>query len=149
MTKILKSKGILAGVLLVLAGWSVGCKGPMEMTLRGGPDMNSGGNAAVVRIYELSNNTKFTRSTVESFWRSDEEALGNELLRPTQEYVIYPDQAREIDLKIEKDVKYIGVAADLRNPVADNWRAIFPAKEVKGKRVSVRVGETGLIVDTE
>lgn len=131
----------MLGVLLF-----VGCSSPMKLTLHGQTDMNSGGNAASIRVYQLASQTNFKQASLEAFWRDDEQALGKELIGNKIQVVMYPDQSERLELKVEDGVKYIGVAADLRKPAGEGWRKIYPVKEVKGKKVIVTIGEDRLIV---
>jgi type VI secretion system VasD/TssJ family lipoprotein len=137
-------------LLLVACGLTLsGCKGgmkAMEMTVRGATEMNNGGNAAVVRIYQLSGDSNFMRTTLESFWRNDEQALGAELIAPKQEILLYPDQERALDLNIGAETRYIGIAADLRAPDPTQWRKVFDAQELRGKKVVVTIGSDRLNV---
>jgi type VI secretion system VasD/TssJ family lipoprotein len=118
----------------------------MEMTVQGGSDMNNGGNAAVVRLYQLSGDSNFMRASLETFWRDDEETLGGELIAPKQEILLYPEQERAIDLNIGAETRYIGIAADLRAPDPVQWRKVFAAEELRGKQVTVTVGSDRLNV---
>jgi type VI secretion system VasD/TssJ family lipoprotein len=118
----------------------------MELTVHGGADMNNGGNAAIVRIYQLSGDSNFMRTSLETFWRDDEESLGAELIAPKQEILLYPDQERAIDLNIGDETRYIGIAADLRAPDPAQWRRVFDAQELRGRDVTVTVGSDRLNV---
>lgn len=138
-------------IALLLAGGLVliGCKGSQqatEMSVIGESDMNNGGNAAVVRIYQLSGDSNFTRASLETFWRDDEQALGTELIGAKQEILLYPEQERAIDLNLSDQTRYLGIAADLRAPDPVQWRQIFNAQELLGKQVNVRVGTDRLTV---
>lgn len=135
-------------LLVLCALLPAGCRGsrPTQLMVVGGAGMNGGGNAAVVRIYHLSSDNNFQRATPESFWRSDEEALGTELIAPKQEVLLYPDQERSFEFEIGEEVRYVGVAADLRNPSQNQWRQIFAAEELRGKTITVTVGDDRLMV---
>jgi len=138
-----------AALLVACCLTLIGCKGSMkamEMTVQGGPDMNNGGNAAVVRLYQLSGDSNFMRASLETFWRDDEETLGAELIAPKQEILLYPEQERAIDLNIGEETRYIGIAADLRAPDPVQWRKVFDAEELRGKQVTVTVGSDRLNV---
>lgn len=136
--------------MLIACGFVlIGCKGSQpatEMTVFGDSDMNNGGNAAVVRIYQLAGDSNFTRASLETFWRDDELALGAELVGPKQEILLYPEQERAIDLDLSDQTRYVGIAADLRAPDPVQWRHIFDAQELQGKLVNVRVGTDRLTV---
>jgi len=107
--------------------------------------MNSGGNAAVVRVYQLASSTTFRQAPIESFWRDDEGVLGSDLVVPKVERTLYPDDVEEITLEIHENTRYIAVAVDLRDPEADHWRQLFTVEEVEeGQPFVVQVGERRL-----
>lgn len=133
----------LAGSLLV-----TGCSGPLQMTVTGTSDMNSGGNAAVVRVYQLTNTTNFQQTPISSFWADDRNALGDELVSSHQ-LRLYPNQSERVELDIQEATRYVGVAADLRRPEADEWRVVYPVADLEGNDVIVMVGEHRLSVNLD
>lgn len=122
---------------------------PLAITVIGEADLNSGGNAAVVRIYQLAGDANFRRAPVQSFWQNDEQALGSELLAGKREVLLFPDATEAVELRLDDRAQFIGFAADLRDPDPDHWRALFPVSEVRGKAVAVLVGERRLFVRVE
>lgn len=139
----------LAGLLLV------GCRraqlpppppAPLAVTVVGEADLNGGGNAAVVRIYQLAGDANFRRAPVQTFWQNDEQALGSELLSGKREVLLFPDATETVELTLDDRAQFVGFAADLRDPDPDHWRAIYPIGEVRGGSVEVRVGERRLFV---
>ena len=118
------------------------------MTIQGNPSMNSGGNPAVVRIYQLANNTNFQGMDIDELLGDDEQALGAELIHKQQRR-LYPDQAETLEFELDKKARYIGIAADLRQPEPDQWRVSYPIDAVKGRKVVVRVESDRLLVEVE
>lgn len=142
-------------VLALLALVSAGCSGPLglfsgplEIAIQGTTDMNSG-NAARVRIYELAGDTNFQNTPVASFWQSDRDALGDELVRPPREVLIYPGQDERVEFELAEGTQFIGVASDLRNPRRDGWRTVYPVSDVQGERMVVNVGVDQITVAIE
>ncbi len=116
-----------------------GCgSAPPVVSIQGASDLNAGGNAANVRVYQLSNNTNFLNTSIEAFWRSDEEAIGDELLS-SESFLLYPNSVEEFELEVDENARYIGVAVDLRQPDRERWRAVYPATDLKKKRIVVSV----------
>ncbi len=159
MTKRPFRTGIAALALVLLCGG--GCSAfpffsgddappTLRVTLTGQPDMNSGGNAAVVRIYQLSGASNFTRSPLEAFWRDDEAALGDELVQK-REVLLYPEQERSVVLEISEAAQFVGVAANLRNPNREAWRAIYsiPDLDLEEQGVVVSVGDDRITAAVE
>ena len=138
-------------VLVLVIGLGVlaaGCGGPLEMTVAGTPDLNSGGNAAVVRVYELSGDSNFRTTSIGSFWRDDQAALGSEYIDHRQ-LLLYPDQVETVSIDVSDETEFIGIAADLRQPDEDAWRAIYPVDELKGSEVAISVGASRLAVNVQ
>lgn len=134
-------------LLLSILLWS-GCSSSLEVMIAGDSDMNNGGNAAVVRVYELSGDSNFMNTPLSAFWRDDEGALGNELVTPPRKVTLFPDATETIEFELAEETTFIGVAADLRNPERGQWRSIHPLDEV-GDRVSVTVQSNRISVEVE
>ncbi len=122
---------------------------PTILTLTGTADLNAGGNAAVVRIYQLAGDANFQRASVQDFWQSDEQALGSELISGKREVLLFPNTTETIELALDDRAQFVGFAVDLRTPDPDHWRAIYPVGDVRSKAVAVRVGETRLFVSVQ
>lgn len=147
----LRRAGIGLALLLFVA---VGCRSPqpvvvapepVRLTIVGAPDLNSAGSesgaalSARVRLYELAGETNFKTSTLESFWRDDTAALGQELVASRQ-ILLYPDSSEVVVIQPGADTRYIGVAANLRLPDPQQWRQVFPVETLRGRAVRVEVG---------
>lgn len=130
---------VLAAVLL----WSACGSAPPVVVLQGGPELNAGGNAATVRVYQLTNDTNFLNTTIEAFWRDDAGALADELVS-SESFVLYPDQSETFELDLSDETRYVGVAVDLRQPDRDRWRAVYPVDDLAKRQVVVTVGSDAL-----
>jgi type VI secretion system VasD/TssJ family lipoprotein len=109
------------------------------MQVRGDDQMNGGGNPAVVRIYQLSGESSFRRTTAADFWTNDVAQIRDELIGRPQDVMVYPGEERSLTLEPSEDAQFIGFAVDLRNPNRDLWRAIHPVSDLKGERVTLEV----------
>lgn len=132
-----------------------GCSGSkaLNMTVVGTPNLNStdetpGGNAAVVRIYQLSNDTNFRTVTLEAFWEDDRTALGNEMVSSRQ-LLLYPDAVERLEIEPDETARFIGVAADLRRPDHERWRQVYALSELKGKRITVEVSRDRVAITVQ
>lgn len=132
-------KWLHVALLASLIGLISACSRPIQLTLRGEQDMNMGGNAAVVRIYQLSNRAGFERTSIEALWQSDE-AIARDLVGRREEVMLYPGQEESIELELEKATRFIGIAANLREPYLDTWREIYPVDHVRGRSMTIDVG---------
>lgn len=143
---------LLLGLTVSLAG-CFGRKPPaptaLAVTVVGEADLNGGGNAAVMRIYQLAGDANFRRAPVQSFWQNDEAALADELLTGKREVLLFPGTTEVVEVVLDDRVQFVGFAADLRDPDPDHWRAIYPVDELQGQAVDVRVGEQRLFVRLE
>ena len=141
-------------VLLLGLGGLAGCSGPreapqrgVELTITGGPEMN-GGNAARVRVYQLSGTTRFLNASVGDVWNSEQSPLEAEVVEITDSFLLYPNQTRPLEVMLENDTRYLGVAADLREPEQDRWRQVVSAEEIRGRdSVGVTIGRGGLVIE--
>ena len=142
----------LAAVLLVVVALA-GCTPGTEITserevtvaLAGAADMNAGGNAAVLRLYQLTGDAPFVLVPLEEFWTDDDAALGRTLLSK-REVLLYPREVRAVPLVLDARATHVGVAADFRSPGLDDWRAVFPAARVLTDGLGVLVGDSALVV---
>ena len=139
-----------AAVVLVLAGCSGGAPAAapardVAVALAGAADMNAGGNAAIVRVYELTGEAPFALVPLEEFWTDDDAALGRTLVGK-REVLLYPQEVRAIPLTLDARTTHLGVAADFRSPGLDDWRAVFPAARVLADGLGVLVGDSALVV---
>jgi type VI secretion system VasD/TssJ family lipoprotein len=132
---------LLFPVVLLVGLLLTGCFGSpeLQMQVQGNDQMNGGGNPAVVRIYQLSGESSFTRASAADFWADDLGQLSGELVGPPQDLTIYPDEARTLTLEPSDDAQFIGFAADLRNPTQDQWRAVHPVSELADKEITIMV----------
>lgn len=126
---------------------ATGCSTTVEVRMRGQSDMNSGGNAAVVQVYELSGKGSFLDASPRTFWQGNG-ALGGVLVRAPQRNTLFPNETKTFELELAEKTKFIGVAANLRNPDPEEWRALYPVEEV-GDWLSVTVHSNGISVSVE
>ena len=147
----------IALLIAALAG-GIGCRRapqapppppPLTVTVVGGDDLNGGGNAAVLRIYQLAGDANFRRAPVQAFWQNDEQALGAELVGAKREVLLFPGSTEVVRIELDDEAQFVAVAADLRAPDPEHWRAIYPVGEVRSKAVAVVVGEDRLFVRME
>ncbi len=119
---------------------------PLGVTLTGDVNLNDG-NAVVVRIYGLGGDANFRRVPPDAFWQDDRAALGSELIGAAREIVLYPQSSEFVTFPLEPTAQFVGVAANLRNPDTDRWRAIIPASMLHEKALRVTVGRSTLTLD--
>ena len=122
--------------------------GPLTVRMIGEEDMN-GGNAARVYVYELSGETNFRNTTLSTFWSSNEEALGGELIGAPRQQLLYPNETQTLEFEVGEETRYIGIAADLRSPDREQWRSVHAVEEVEGEEIVVRVGADRVQVDVQ
>ncbi|MEM9996422.1 MAG: type VI secretion system lipoprotein TssJ [Bacteroidota bacterium] len=118
----------------------------LSVTLRGTAALNSGGNAAVVRVYPLSNDATFTATPLQQFWEDDVGAVGAALVGRAQEVQLYPGESQTVQFTLTPEVRFIGVAADLRTPDDQHWRGIAPLDAFRPAGSVVVVDSTRLFL---
>lgn len=137
---------IKASLLLFCLLLAVGCSSTIEVRTAGQSDMNSGGNAAVIQVYQLSGEGSFQDLSFRSFWQK-QGSLAKLVGSPSRR-TVYPDETERFTLEMAEDTKFIGVAANLRNPDSEKWRALYPVEEV-GDWLSVTVHSSRISVNVE
>ncbi|RKY91233.1 MAG: type VI secretion system lipoprotein TssJ, partial [Ignavibacteriae bacterium] len=90
-------------------------------------DVNAnGGNAVVIKIYQLTNDDKFRLADFKSLWKKAEETLANEFIPPFIEETIVPNKNYELkEIEISKEAAFVGVVGDFHSPSKDGWRLII------------------------
>jgi type VI secretion system VasD/TssJ family lipoprotein len=114
---------------------------PVRVTVSGTSNLNSGGNAAFVHVYELTSETNFRNAVLESFWQDPDAALGQERVESRQ-IRLNPGQDTTFVFNPAAQTLFVGVAANLRQPDREQWRQIYPVSGMLGKQLYVVIGET-------
>ena len=123
--------------------------GPTSFTLVGDAEMNAGGNAARVYLYPLVSDATFRATPIQVFWADPEAALGDDLGGPVRDATVRPGSTDTLEEVTLDGAPFLGIAADLRTPNGDAWRAVLPASQVRGKTIRVTVTEGGLVVTSQ
>lgn len=133
----MKAKALLSGSLAALL---VSCGGPLVLRMRGIKPLNENDrkeNVPVdVRIYQLRDDARFERATVENLWTKDKETLAEDLVA-VKTVTIFPaeaqDRPQEVDLgRLDPSVRFIGLLA------------LYPREEPgKPRKIVVPVAEAG------
>lgn len=118
---------------------------PVTVAIAGAPQMNAGGNAAVLLVYQLTDADPFTLVPLEEFWVGDDSALAGTLVSK-REVLLYPEEVRAVPIELDDRTAFVGVAADFRAPSLDGWRAVLPVAQVRSQGLGVMVGDSTLVV---
>jgi type VI secretion system VasD/TssJ family lipoprotein len=141
--------GLLIGLYLFF-NLATGCSRSTSLAfvVQGDSQMNNGGHFAIVRIYQLSNDTRFLNADFDAFWQDDETLLADEIIPGTkQQIALYPEDPLPQKVDVEENTKFIAFAANLYNPDGDNWRKIYPVALLNKEGVTVWVRANQLMVD--
>lgn len=137
----------LALLSFVFALLATGCSTTIRVTMEGKPEMNGGGNAAEVEVYELKSKGNFEDLSPGAFWY-ETGVKESVLVRPPRTRTVYPDATKKFKLEVSDKTKFIGVAAKMRAPDKNEWRALYPVEEV-GDWLSLSVHESKIDVEVE
>lgn len=140
----------LLPVAIIILGLLVlgGCSRPLEFVVAGESDLNGGGNAARIHVFQLSSDALFESITVANFWNNPEQALGSEMIGHDQ-ILLYPEEVKPLTIEPEDGTRFIGIAANFREPDPNQWRQVYTLDELKRKTVQVSVGSRQLLVTLE
>lgn len=114
--------------------------------MAGTADMNAGGNSVRVYVYALSSDATFLTTPSQVFWDDPAAALGADLLSTLRDATVRPGETAVLDEVALGTAAFIGIAADLREPVGSTWRVVLPVASVRGRALTVTVTEGGLQV---
>ena len=133
----MKGKVVLAAALAFLAA----CGGPLRLQVRGIKPLNENdrkeSTPVDVRIYQLKDNARFDRATVNNLWVKDKEELAEDLA-VVKTVTVYPGEAQdrpvEVDLGVlDPSVRFIGIMALYSREEEGNPRkVVVPVNEAKG-----------------
>jgi type VI secretion system protein VasD len=124
--------GIVACAVLLFAPASAwpksGAAAKALITVAADVNPDSGGRASpiVVRLYQLKEQGAFAASDFFAIYDKEAATLGGGLIG-REEYVFNPGEQRELELKLDKDAKFLGVVAAYRDIGNSKWRALTAA----------------------
>ena len=136
---------LLLAALLCLAGCRPPAAPATTVVITGTSALNAGGNAAIVRLYPLASDARFRQTPQADFWRSGS-AVDADLAGAVREVLLYPGDEETVELALG-GAAYLGVAADLRAPDRDAWRAVFPVGAVDKMRLVVTVDSASVVTE--
>jgi len=130
---------------------------PLRVSLEGTTDLN-GGYACRVRIYQLKAYESFLSAPLETFWSGRPQAFEADLAETrAEEVTLEPGTSEDVTIKISKETRFIGAAADFRRPDRDAWRKVLPfsakkglipAPLRKGQSITLTVSSRGIEIKT-
>ena len=124
--------GVVACAALLLAPVAAlaksGATAKTLITVAADVNPDSGGRASpvVVRIYQLKEQGAFAASDFFAIYDNESATLGGGLIG-REEYVLNPGEQRELELKLDKDAKFLGAVAAYRDIRNSKWRALTAA----------------------
>lgn len=100
-------------------------------------DINGKSLSVVVRIYQLSDASEFSRLTFDTLAAGYPEAelLGRSLLAKT-DMVLVPGGTYSNSEKLLDETRFIGVVGLFRNPDPHHWRQLVDTRDAKGNRIA-------------
>jgi type VI secretion system protein VasD len=115
---------VLCFMTIILAGCF---SAPLKVSLTAGSQANldEHGNSlpVEVRVYQLQDKAAFLQATFNELWQQDSDVLGDSLL-DKKEVSVAPNAGVTVNMKRNKNCRYVGVVAILRRPEGDNWRVL-------------------------
>jgi type VI secretion system protein VasD len=137
---------------------------PLEITLGASegvnPNIEGRPSPIVVRLFELSSDTRFMAADYFELMGQDGAPLGEEML-VSEEYILLPGEVRIVRKRAADNSRFLGIAAGYRDLTGSVWRAIAPLPEpyLAGrvwsnsvsplKRLYVVLGERGAAIYEE
>jgi type VI secretion system VasD/TssJ family lipoprotein len=113
----------------------------------GAKDMNSGGHAVVVSVYQLKNDSNFLRVPVEAFWQEGAKSFDSDLVETKTDVMLLPGETKWLTLTLKNETRFIGAAGDFRRPDQKGWRQVYAIPERRPDELWVIVGYDGLKIE--
>jgi len=142
---------IFGFMILVSMIYFTGCgSGVQTINIDLSSDANAnGGNAVVIKIYQLKTDNKFRYAQYESLLKNAEETLANDLIPPIKEETMTPSEKYPLkEFKLSKDAAFLGVVGDFHTPAKDSWKKIIPL-DSDIEYLKIFIHENSLTIETE
>lgn len=123
----------------------IGCEATAEIRVKGTPDMNAG-QAATVALFQLSGEASFRRTPLEQFWRDEVGDFNGEVVERQPDLLLFPGETRQVRFPLRDDTRFVGIAANLRDPRTDAWKFLMPVRDLRDGQALVRIGANDLTV---
>jgi type VI secretion system VasD/TssJ family lipoprotein len=136
---------LAAGGCVQLCSLGMGCESTADLVVEGTPDLNAG-QAVTIVLYQLSGDVAFQQMPLERFWQEEAEELSGEIVEREPELLLFPGEARAVRVFLHEDARFLGIAANLRDPRTNGWRSLLAVRDLQGRRALVRVGANDLTV---
>ena len=141
-------KKIALSLLILLC---VSCQTQIDVHMVANKRMNPEANKrnfqpVSILVYQLKDDKKFRQA--EFFQLIDEpgKALGADYLGPPSNFMISPNEKKDVSFKLNSDAKYFGVVAAFQVIDKAKWRAVLPVKKHFGTDFSVEIKNQTLYV---
>ncbi|MDR0702302.1 MAG: type VI secretion system lipoprotein TssJ [Azoarcus sp.] len=137
---------------------------PLEISLGAAegvnPNIEGRPSPIVVRLFELSNDTRFMGADYFELMGQNDTPLGDELL-VSEEFILLPGEVRMVRKRAAANSKFLGIIAGYRDLTGSTWRAVasLPEPYLAGrvwsssvsptKRLYVVLGEQGVAIYEE
>ena len=86
---------------------------------------------------------------IQAFWDDPEGILGDDLTGTVRDATVRPGSSSALEEVTLDRAPFLGIAADLRVPDGDTWRAVLPASQVRGRTLRITVTEGGIAVSSQ
>lgn len=95
-------------------------------------DDNGTSLSTVIRIYQLKNASNFETADYQSLFASDDNVLSSDLLAQ-QDIRLLPGGAYSLDMPMNKETQFIGIAAMFNTPdqINNSWRLVIPKEALE------------------
>jgi len=130
-------------MILIILGCSISRQ--LNIKISGDENLNGGGYAVEVCIFQLKNDTNFLLATIESFWQ-DYKDFASDLVEPPIKIMLKPEEKKPLKFSISNETKFIGAAANFYSPDKKGWRQVYPISSKHREEILVFVGYSDLII---
>ena len=111
------------------------------------PDDNKRPSPLIVRMYELKDTKKFSKTNFIDMFEKDTESLGDEMVDKQRLRHIEPGEVREVKFVLNKDTKYVGLFAEFLRYRKSKYKLVFPVAQtnVVGSQAKIQISGNRMI----
>jgi type VI secretion system VasD/TssJ family lipoprotein len=112
----------------------------LKLNIQAKEELNCGGNACVVYIYKLKDNTNFIQAPMEAFWQNDRKPFADDIIEEEIKFQLIPKEIKTEEVLIPKKTNFIGVAADFACIENTGWRKTYSYAVKRRRKLYLTIG---------
>ena len=127
-------------IILVILFTGCSMTRKLKVNIQAKEELNCGGNACVVYVYKLKDNTNFMQTPLDAFWQNDKKPFADDIIDEELKFQLIPKEIKTPIVVIPKETNFIGVAADFACIENAGWRKTYSYAVKRKRKIYLTVG---------